>query len=86
MCSEFNPVLRKEFANTRFFDSLVDNSVDQNSTDKFVGPPEIVGNWTVPPVCMFGIPGITRSITIVGELYRLFQVATESGMPHQVLP
>ena len=38
-----------------------------NSTVSFEGPPEKIGNWTSPPTCMFGIPGITRSVTILGK-------------------
>ena len=69
VCSEFNPDLRRAFNQTRFFNGLVkdDGGMDPNNTDIFDGPPDKIGNWTSPPTCMFGIPGITRSITIVGK-------------------
>ena len=68
ICSEFNPVLRKAFSQTPFFNSLVDKGdVAQDDIDSFDGPPEKIGNWTSPPTCIFGIPGITRSVTILGK-------------------
>lgn len=65
VCSEFNPMLRKEFAKTRFFNSLVEESVVNLTA--YEGPPDKIGNWTISPDCQFGIPGITRSTTIIGE-------------------
>ena len=73
-------MLRKVFSSTRFFSSFVDDSTDPNNTDIYVGPPAKIGNWSEPPRCVFGIPGITRSVTIWGKsqngLLALFSTPT----------
>ena len=39
------------------------------------------GNWTIPPECVDAIPGITRSITIVGKCRDFQALAGDCWLP-----
>ncbi len=50
--------LRTSFKDRFYF--VGSDNVNQSLTDP------VGGNWTIPPTCVDGIPGLTRSVTIVG--------------------
>lgn len=56
MCSPANPVLREAFDGVYF---TLDPDFSYNDPN--------AGEWSDPPTCKYGIPGIDRTSTIVGE-------------------
>lgn len=57
ICTPLNPELRAAFEGEYYFP-------DPQSEDPAAG-------WASPPTCEIGIPGITRTVTIVGKNQKL---------------